>query len=618
MKNPYINDILSKIQSSLETGKYIPIETDIVELKDLSTSSDSKSLKETVCAFLNTNGGYIIAGIHEKNKQYILKGFDRNNESNLIDLCSKVFQVDNGTIPNLSDYISFEYEDFQNANLVVISVRPVPEDLKYLKFNGVYFERILTQDKKIPDTKILQHREYKQELEYSKEITPIKDASLNDLSLEKINYYVNLLNREIKKETLKADLQQSMSFLARQYFIRQEQITTLGMLVCGEEPFHFLENRVEVDCYLETGESIAKDKKIFRNDVISLMEDTFKFVWGNIKIGRSVSGGGSTEPEYPEDLIREVINNALAHRDYYSNNFIAVTIKPNDYLEIKNPGSFKQKLIVSQPTHEIQVRRIIPGIPETKNPKLASALKVFEKIESKGRGMATLVNTCLTNKIDLPYYDLSNPDTICLRIPSGKLIDEQIEAWLNSFQNYIYQKLNGDLTIHHKSVLAYFYKSEVLNRKRLYTILLTESNNHFNVIESLKRAGLIFEHPSSTESAPLYMVDRELMKDDFSPNLKAIFESEYMYLDSLSKKILNIIYRYTYYNKEPVSARQITPEIYQTEIGSKIDIKKFENIGRKVRRMCEKLNKKEIVIKLPKGHKGYKINFDFKKPNGLL
>jgi len=616
LKNQYISDILSKIQSSLETGKFIPIETEIVELKGLSTGGDWKSLKETVCAFLNTNGGYIIAGIHERKMQYVLNGFNRDNESNLVDLRSKIFQADNGTFPDLSDYLSFEYEDFQNTNLVVVLVRPVPEDLKYLKFDGIYYERILSQDKKMPDAKILQHQEYKQELEYAKEITPITEASLNDLSLDKINHYITLLNREIRKETLKADLQQSMSFLARQYFIRQEQITTLGMLICGDDPFHFLENRVEVDCYLDTGESIAKDKKIFRNDVISLMEDTFKFVWGNIKIGRSVSEGGSTEPEYSEDLIREVINNALAHRDYYSNNFIAVTIKPNEYLEIINPGSFKQKLTVSHSSHEMQVRRIIPGIPETKNPKLASALKVFEKIESRGREMATLVNACVTNKIDLPYYDLSNPDTICLRIPSGKLIDEQIEAWLNSFQEYIDEKLGDNLTFHHKAVLAYFYKSEVLNRKRLYTILLTESNNHFNVIESLKRAGLIFEHPSSTENAPLYMVDRELMKDDFSSELKATFELEYTYLDSVSKKILNIIYRYTYYNKEPVSARQITPEIYQAEIGPKIDIKKFENIGRKVRSICNKLYKRNILVKSTT--KGYKVNFDFKKPNGLL
>src|SRR4030067_1812681 len=386
MKNQYINDILSRIQSSLETGKFISIETEIVELKGLSTGGDWKALKETVCAFLNTNGGYIIAGIHERNKQYVLNGFNRDNESNLIDL-RKIFQADNGTFPDLSDYLSFDYEDFQNANLVVVFVRPVPEDLKYLKFDGIYYERILSQDKKIPDTKILQHQEYKQELEYAKEITPITEASLNDLSLDKINHYITLLNREIRKETLKADLQQSMSFLARQYFIRQEQIHHIGILICGDDPFHFLENRVEVDCYLDTGESIAKDKKIFRNDVISLMEDTFKFVWGNIKIGRSVSEGGSAEPEYPEDLIREVINNALAHRDYYSNNFIAVNIKPNEYLEIKNPGSFKQKLTVSHSTHEMQVRRIIPGIPEPENTKLASALKVFEKIESRGRGV---------------------------------------------------------------------------------------------------------------------------------------------------------------------------------------------------------------------------------------
>jgi len=40
--------------------------------------------------------------------------------------------------------------------------------------------------------------------------------------------------------------------------------------------------------------------------------------------------------------------------------------------------------------------------------------------------------------------------------------------------------------------------------------------------------------------------------------------------------MLNIIYRHTRYNEEPVTARQITPEIYRSEIGSKIDVKKFE------------------------------------------
>lgn len=617
MKNQFIIDTLNKIQTSLETGTHIPIENDRVELKGLSTGGDWKSLKETVCAFLNTNGGYIIAGIHENKStnKYVLTGFNRNNESNLIALHSQVFKADNEIVPNLFDYISFEYENFQNVDLVVIYIRAVPEDLKYLKFDGTYYERILTQDKKISETKLRQHQEYKQELEYAKEITPINEATLTDLSLDKINHYITLLNREIKKETLKADLQQSISFLERQYFIRNSQITTLGMLICGEEPFHFLENRVEVDCYLDSGESIARDKKIFRDTVISLMEETFKFVWGNIKIGRSVSEGGTTEPEYPEDLIREVTNNALAHRDYYSNNFITISIKPDEFLEIRNPGSFKQKLIVSHPDHEIPVRRIIPGIPETKNPKLASALKVFDKIESRGRGMATLVNTCLTNKIDLPYYDLSNSETICLRIPSGKLVDEQIESWLNSFQKYIHEKLGDYLTFNHKAVLAYFYKSEHLNRKRNYTILLTESNNHFNVIESLKKAGLIFEHYYSTENAPLYVLNRELMKDDFSSELKAIFQPEYIYFDSVYKKILNIIYRHTYYNGEPVTARQITPEIYHAEIGSKIDVKKFENMGRKVRSICNKLYKKTI---LSKSSKGYTINFDFKKSKELF
>ena len=45
------------------------------------------------------------------------------------------------------------------------------------------------------------------------------------------------------------------------------------------------------------------------------MEETFRYIWGNIKINRTIKEGGSQEPEYPEKLIRETINNALAWWD---------------------------------------------------------------------------------------------------------------------------------------------------------------------------------------------------------------------------------------------------------------------------------------------------------------
>lgn len=62
-----------------------------------------------------------------------------------------------------------------------------------------------------------------------------------------------------------------------------------------------------------------------------------------------------------------------------------------------------------------------------------------------------------------------------------------------------------------------------LNKQRRYTILLSESNNHFDVILQLKEAGLILEHSASTDDNPIYILERELMKDNFIDELIQLY-----------------------------------------------------------------------------------------------
>jgi predicted HTH transcriptional regulator len=606
-KTDLINKIILEIKNALSSGETPDIENHIVELKDLSTGQEWTSLKETVCAFLNTNGGYVICGIRERNKQYSFPGFNRNNEGGLIDLRNKFFKNDADVLPDLYEYIDFEYRDVDGKTLAIITVRPLSEDLKYLKFDGVYYERVLTQDKQIPQAKFIQHREYKTELEYSKEISTIANATLDDLDVDKINQFIIKINATGKKETLKKDIQDATDFLRRRYCINaQGEITVLGLLLFGKEPFQYLEYRAEVDCYFETGNDIGRDKRIFQNDVINLMDDAFSFVWGHIKVGRSYIGGGRSEPEFPESLIREVVNNAFAHRDYTSNKFVTIKINPGDSIEVKNPGSFKQKMLITNTSTKNEIRRLIPGVPETKNPKLANVLKAFDKIESQGIGMATLVSACLDNQIDVPYYDLSVPDTISLVIPSGKLMDDETLRWINSYYGYLNEKLEGKITQNHKLVLAYLLKSERLNQKRFYTILLSSSNNHFDVLSSLKQSGLIKEHLSaSSEQTPVYILDEELKAVDFIKKIEEQTGKALTELDKTQRQVLNIIYRYNRYNKESIKPNIITPELYSQLYGKEINPTTFESLARKVRKICSDLLKEDILTK--KNDRSYQI-----------
>lgn len=618
-KSEFINDTLYTIKHSIEYDTFIDVETTKVELKDLSSGHEWSSLKESICAFLNTDGGIVICGVRERGEKYHFRGFDRKNESKIIDLQLNTFKNDDGVFVDLSTSIYFDYQSLtiknQTADIIIIAVYPLSDDLKYVSYNGEYFERKLTQDKKIPTAKIQQQREYKLDLEYAKEIAVIDGATNKDLSLDKINRYINLLNREIRSETLKPSLAKAKPFLSNQHFIKNDAVTMLGMLVCGDDPFHFLFSRVEVNAYYDTASDIGKDKKIFRSDVLSLMEETFRYIWGNIKINRTITEGGKSEPEYPEKLIRETINNALAHRDYSIDNFVTVTVEPNQSIEIKNPGSFKEKIKVVHTGSDIEIRRLIPGIPESKNPKLASVLKVFDKIENQGRGMASLVNGALDNKVDLAFYEIKD-GMIALTIPTGRLVDETIETWLKGFERYIETKIKNKLSDEHKAVLAYFYKSELLNRKRYFTILLSESNNHFEVIDEFKQAQILYEHDASTEEVPIYVLDRVLVKTDFREELTDVLGIDYIQYEQTAKEILNMVYLFSKYNQQALKAAEITPEVYRRIHGKHIFANTYESLGRKVRATCNQFAKIDVLKKDEKS--AYSFNFQYKKPDTLF
>lgn len=72
-----VDKVLSRLESCLETGTYQSIETDKIELKDLSRGPEWKELYKSVCAFLNSQGGIVILGVHENTKKKAYKFTNR-------------------------------------------------------------------------------------------------------------------------------------------------------------------------------------------------------------------------------------------------------------------------------------------------------------------------------------------------------------------------------------------------------------------------------------------------------------------------------------------------------------------------------------------------------------
>jgi len=122
--------------------------------------------------------------------------------------------------------------------------------------------------------------------------------------------------------------------------------------------------------------------------------------------------------EYPLRAVEEVLNNSLAHRDYFSTGDIQISIY-DDRIEIWNPGELPEPL---KPKDLKGEHKSIP-----RNQLLADTLFLIRFIEEWGKGTNRIVDEMQENKLPDPAFkELSGGFEVILRGP-GKSFEEEIE-----------------------------------------------------------------------------------------------------------------------------------------------------------------------------------------------
>jgi ATP-dependent DNA helicase RecG len=417
----FIDRLIQDLREMIASGEFRSLETEMVEVKPLpSTRSDWRQIQISANAFMNTRGGILLLGVKEerletpniqKGIRYRITGYDDSHEPNIKELRNK-FCDRNGNSLDLSRlFPEIRIETVGGERVALVFVDALVADEKYAYLEGQAYKRVMTGDHKINEEEIQSQEEYKDEAANAREIKPCANTTIENLSLDRLNEFILYLNRPAKLESIKPTLSDAQSFLQRKNFIVDGRCTTLGLLVCGIHPEQFLGYRCDVHGYVVSGlkGQVASDKRDMRDNVLPLMEDAFNFVWRNIQVGITTEQGGKAAPEYPENVIRETINNALAHRDYSLDRQVVVTISPGVSVQIANPGRFRKAYIYRSDAENTRIRRIFPDSKAT-NPKLADLLRVYSKWEGQGIGMATLVNLALENQIDVPYYELKGDE----------------------------------------------------------------------------------------------------------------------------------------------------------------------------------------------------------------
>ena len=612
---------LITIERCINTNTYEEVETERFEVKDLSNGW-GKDWYKSVCAFLNSNGGIIVIGINDKNnskpQEYKFTGYDNRdeNEKHLKEVLPKKFTDKDGNLVDVSKNFDFEIKDFMSGRIMIVYITELDTEKKYVFYNNNAYTRKITGDHILSIREIEEYEEIKKERISTQELSLIKNTTIQSINLDTLNNYIFQYNRGKKRgENLKKSLSEARSFLTEQGFVFDNQVTLLGMLVCGATPERFIQGKCQVDCYVinPNSKNLAESKHVIEENVIELIRDSQSFVWRNIQVGIAYTNGGKAIPEYPEELIRECINNAIAHRSYASDRFIIIEIKPNETLLIRNPGMFQNRQRIFLNTEFGKIRRIKP-FQVARNPKLTHLLKSFDYWEGKGKGLSSLIDACLDNQIDVPYYILSE-DEISLYIPKGKVYDDEMVSWIESFSGYLQTKLGRDLSEDEKIILSFFKKSEELNKLEYYTILLTSNNNHSVIIKDFEEKKILFTNPESPEFYPIYQIDRVLFKNDFSDELEAIFKENWNSLTNEYKQIVNAIYLKSNFgiSSEVLSANNIGNYLFFKKYKKITDANFYESFKRKNRNLFNYLEKQNFIIR-----KDGKTKTDGGKPNFVV
>ncbi|ADW74471.1 putative transcriptional regulator [Rahnella aceris] len=288
-------------------------------------------LQETFVAFANADGGNIFVGIEDANSQRDrILGFDEPEDANAI--IATLLENTNPAVENV------EIDYFKTPNNGLILHIDIPKSPKvHYTASGDCFLRTNAQKVKIKGDRITQ-------LSYSKGAEPYEKRAVDVVDTQ------DILDSEYYRDYLKRvdTTQAPQVFLKKNRLLTKKDgdfIPNVGcVLLFDEEPQGSLDTRCAVKVYrLRTTETEYKREQLQEDPVtidgalegviLKTVEKVREYVDG----ASFKDGDNLVKLSYPAEALKEILVNAVIHRDYSLNDDVHVKVYDNR-IEILSPG----------------------------------------------------------------------------------------------------------------------------------------------------------------------------------------------------------------------------------------------------------------------------------------
>ena len=360
-------------------------EGETVEVKE--TTGQRRDACETLCAFLNKDGGTVVFGVTKKGKLTGQLMADTTKRD--------LFEV---------------FKKFEPAADIEVSYVPVDEthtaivchvdggNRKPYIYDGKPHKRVQSS------TTVMSQEEYERMLlarggfRSEWEDQPNPELSLDDLDLDVIRDTARKAVR-VGRLDESVDTEDAASLLDHFKLRKSGTLLNGAAVLFGKaERIDYPQLEIKMGWFKGTDQRVFLDNSHVQGNVFKLMDAAMAFCFKHLNLAAWTSGKieRDEELEIPADALREALVNAFAHRSYENRSQTIYLAIYDDRVEIKNPGKF--------PSDFNLARLYSPPIQhsEPRNEKIARVLYLRKSIETWGRGLTRIANECARVGLPVP------------------------------------------------------------------------------------------------------------------------------------------------------------------------------------------------------------------------
>lgn len=418
------NELISLINTITKTKS----ESNYIEVK--SAKKGCPKLFDTFSSFSNQQGGgKIVFGIDESNGYNICGVYDA------ADLQKKIMEQSlqmEPVIRPLCTTIDIEGKTIVCAEIQEIDLFSKPCFYKGAgRLKGSYI-RVADGDRLMSEYEVYSYEAFRKKVQDEIRIT--ERADISDIRTTAFQKY--LLELKTKKANL-AELSEE-KICRLQGFTDNNKPTLAGIMIFSVYPQAFYPQLcitavsvpgTEMSTTGNVGERFIDNRRI-DGTLSQMINDAMQFVRNNIKtktIIDSDTGKRRDRTEYPVVAVRELILNALIHRDYsiYTDSAPITIRRFSDRLEIENPGGLYGRTTIDQ---------LGKMSADTRNPFIANAMEIMNETENRYSGIPTVLAAMEEYGLPAPVfssergifkvvlYNGENSNTVTVTDPDEKLI----------------------------------------------------------------------------------------------------------------------------------------------------------------------------------------------------